>query len=135
MKTAILLFSLLILPVAATTANAEERQQHREGPCQNDVKRLCGQVEPGDGRIAKCIKEHENEVSAECRQRIDAVKQKISEAKDACKDDVEKFCKGVQPGQGNIVRCLKEHEASLSEKCRGVHERRVRNTHDHAHAP
>lgn len=35
-----------------------------------------------------------------------------------CADDIAKYCKDVQPGKGNIVKCLKEHEKDLSPACR-----------------
>lgn len=31
-----------------------------------------------------------------------------------CKDDIEKFCKDVKPGQGRILTCMREHENELS---------------------
>lgn len=37
--------------------------------------------------------------------------------KGACKADIEKFCASVEKGEGRIVKCLKENEASLSESC------------------
>lgn len=37
----------------------------------------------------------------------------------ACDQDIEKFCKAVQPGEGRIVECLKSNQASLSPKCAG----------------
>ncbi len=37
--------------------------------------------------------------------------------KGACKADIEKFCATVEKGEGRIVKCLKENEASLSESC------------------
>jgi hypothetical protein len=37
---------------------------------------------------------------------------------DACKADIEKFCKGVQPGQGRIAKCLKDHDSELSQECK-----------------
>jgi len=36
----------------------------------------------------------------------------------ACKADFDKFCKGVKPGQGRIVRCMQAHENELSPACR-----------------
>jgi len=38
----------------------------RDG-CEHEVRRLCGEVEPGGGRIFKCIREHESEFSEKCR--------------------------------------------------------------------
>jgi hypothetical protein len=40
-------------------------------------------------------------------------------AKGACKADIEKFCKDVQPGQGRIIAYLKQHQAELSADCGG----------------
>lgn len=119
-KIAILLFSLVTFSAATTIVSAEEKPQFREGPCQSDIKNLCGPIEPGKGGIARCLKEHEDKISDECRHRIEDAKQKLTQAKEACREDAEKFCKDIQPGEGKIVRCLKEHEASLSEKCRNV---------------
>ena len=35
-----------------------------------------------------------------------------------CRDDAAKLCKGVQPGGGNIAKCLKEHSSELSPACK-----------------
>jgi len=40
------------------------------------------------------------------------------EGPDACRADVEKYCKDVPGGGGRRYRCLKEHENELSEPCR-----------------
>ena len=37
----------------------------------------------------------------------------------ACKEDVDKLCKGVQPGEGKILACLKSHQSEVSPKCAG----------------
>jgi len=34
--------------------------------CKEDAARLCPGVEPGKGRIAHCLKAHENEISIGC---------------------------------------------------------------------
>jgi hypothetical protein len=44
--------------------------------------------------------------------------QEEAEQKGVCKADVEKFCKGIKPGQGRIWSCMKSHEADLSQACR-----------------
>ena len=31
--------------------------------------------------------------------------------------DADKFCLDLQPGEGRIVHCIKEHEAEVSETC------------------
>jgi len=42
----------------------------------------------------------------------------MSQIHGACKSDVMKFCKGVQPGEERISKCLNSHEAELSSVCK-----------------
>ncbi|HXH12138.1 MAG TPA: cysteine rich repeat-containing protein [Alphaproteobacteria bacterium] len=35
----------------------------------------------------------------------------------ACMEDVQKFCKDVPPGRGNVMKCLRAHQAELSPAC------------------
>ena len=67
------------------------------GPCAEDLAKFCKDVQPGGGRIAKCLKEHEKELSATCTQHIAEVQSRWKEANQACHDDVLKFCKDVKP--------------------------------------
>ena len=45
---------------------------------------------------------------------------KVQAVVDACKDDKEKFCPTVNPGEGKIIQCLKKNEAQLSASCKNV---------------
>lgn len=36
----------------------------------------------------------------------------------SCRWDVLKFCKGVEPGEGRIARCLRGHKDQVSEGCK-----------------
>ena len=38
--------------------------------CAADIDKLCSGTEPGQGRIADCLKQNETRVSAECQQAI-----------------------------------------------------------------
>src|SRR5215510_7134493 len=38
----------------------------------------------------------------------------------ACRGDVEKFCQGIPPGGGRLIRCLEENSAKLSAGCKKV---------------
>jgi hypothetical protein len=42
--------------------------------CKEDAARLCPGVEPGKGRIAKCLKAHENEISIGCAKELKKLK-------------------------------------------------------------
>ena len=97
-------------------AHAAERENPRA--CHADLQKFCKGVQPGGGRIAACLKQHEPDLSAGCRQRIAEAKEEGKELAAACKPDAEKLCPGVQPGQGRVADCLKQHQDQLSGACR-----------------
>ena len=92
-------------------------QQRREGPCAADVKKFCGDVQPGQGAIAKCMKAHDAELSPACREGMKARAEKAESVREDCKRDVEKFCKGIAPGGGRILACLSARQAELNPAC------------------
>ena len=62
----------------------EESQKRLEDAmrgCAADVEKFCKDVKPGGGRISKCLREHECELSSECKEKCDAVKEKTMEKK------------------------------------------------------
>lgn len=86
--------------------------------CAEDAARLCKGVQQGQGRVARCLKEHANELSPACKENIGKAKEKVQDFKQACKDDSAKHCKGTKPGGGRVLQCLKQHEAELSPACK-----------------
>jgi hypothetical protein len=117
-----ILFALAL--VFSPLAFAEESE-----PCREDIKKFCGDVKPGAGAVIKCMKEHINELSPACREKIAKGKEKMEErraakkekrsiAREACADDMKKLCGDVEPGKGGKLHCLKEKKAELSEGCR-----------------
>jgi Cysteine rich repeat len=42
--------------------------------CKADAERLCPAIEPGGGRIAKCLKSHEMEISIGCGKALQKTK-------------------------------------------------------------
>ena len=91
---------------------AQSQTVNRNEPCKADIEKFCKNVQPGQGRIEKCIQRHEAELSPACRNLVTEER--------ACEADASKFCKGVKPGGGRIVNCLKQHQAELSAGC-GAH--------------
>jgi hypothetical protein len=45
--------------------------------CKADLARLCPGVQPGGGRIKKCLKAHEMELSVGCGKALQALKAKM----------------------------------------------------------
>ena len=81
----------------------------RGGACAEDISKFCKDVKPGGGRTAKCLKEHENELSGACKDEIAQVRTRFKETAEACHDDMLKFCKDIEPGGGGIAKCLREY--------------------------
>ena len=111
------LVTMALAVFAAGVAAQAGAQQRREGPCAADAKKFCGDVQPGQGGIAKCMKAHDAELSPACRERMKARAEKAEKVREECKPDVEKFCKGIAPGGGRIRSCLRARQADLNPAC------------------
>jgi hypothetical protein len=48
---------------------------------------------------------------------VQAALDKLGSMAKACKADTEKFCKGIRPGEGRVLSCLKGRESDLSPGC------------------
>ncbi len=109
--------SVIVVLALGSLAQADHHEKG-EGPCKKDVETLCAGIEPGEGRIMKCLKENDSKVSAECKAKKDMMKKHFKEIKEACHEDAEKFCSDVKQGKGRIMKCMKKHKAELSESCK-----------------
>jgi hypothetical protein len=88
--------------------------------CEGDVHRLCKDVEPGEGRVAACLKDHESELSQGCQGAFNAWRLKRMEFTAACAGDVGRLCRDVPEGAGRVWTCLKEKERELGSDCRAA---------------
>lgn len=59
----------LALSITMGLSTAHAADDVREA-CKEDAKTLCKGIKPGGGRIAACLKEHKEEVSAECKEAV-----------------------------------------------------------------
>jgi len=109
-KTVFTITAVLLLSSAG--AMAQERAAAKA--CAADIKAQCAGVEPGEGRIRACVKEHFKDLSEPCQ----AILLKAREARRACAADAKQFCPDLKPGGGRIVACLEPHLADLSEPCK-----------------
>jgi len=85
--------------------------------CADDIAKFCKEIKPGGGRILNCLKAHEAELSAACQGKISELQGIIKDCEQACAGDIAQFCKDVQPGEGRIVKCLRERDKELSPSC------------------
>ena len=102
----------LILLISTTTAMAQQRAVARA--CAADIKAQCAGVQPGEGRIKACVRDHFGDLSASCQ----ALLVKAAAVGKACAADVKQNCAGIKPGGGRIEACAKSHFADFSEPCK-----------------
>ncbi len=111
------LVSTVLTLFALCPATLAYAQQKSDGPCAADAKKFCSGVRPGDGRIHACMMGHRGELSPACQERMKQASDKLQSLAKACKADAEKYCKGVRPGEGRILSCLKGRQSDLAPAC------------------
>jgi cysteine rich repeat protein len=82
----------LVLLLAAAGAMAQQGAARQA--CAADIKQLCPEVKPGDGRLERCVKEHFGKLSVSCQTVLIS---NVTITK-SCKADAEQKCCGIQPG-------------------------------------
>ena len=105
----------------SVTAAQPDKPKMGKGACKADVEQFCKDVEKG--KIGDCLKQHKDELSADCKAaRKEHAKKKFMAArkavKDACKADVDQFCKDFE--KGKVGDCLKQHKDELSADCKAA---------------
>ena len=121
---AVLMACLLCLGLMFSTyASAAD-----QNPCAGDSAKFCKNMKPGTSAMMDCLEEHESELSDACKDyeaKMGGSRAEMREAvrdekrfSQTCKDDIAKFCKGVNPGQGGLAGCMQEHVSELSAPCR-----------------
>jgi hypothetical protein len=103
--------TLAALALCAGRAGAEE------DACRADAERLCAGIPPGGGRTAACLRAHADQVSAPCKAQLASFMRKVKEVGQACEGDIESTCPDVRPGQGAVLRCLRQSFYSLAPGC------------------
>jgi hypothetical protein len=90
----------------------------RHNPCAAEAAAFCTDVQPGGGTMIACLRQHDKELSQGCKEYLSGLREKGRDFVRGCRGDIGKFCRGMKPGGGMLLKCLKEHEAELSEGCR-----------------
>ena len=126
---AILLVMFLSAPVFAEKAPLENEVQgaletFAEG-CQQELDTFCKDVSPGDGRILACLYAFQDQLTPRCEYalydsavQLDRTLNNLSYAATECRDDLEKFCSDIKPGEGRILECLEKNESEVSMRCK-----------------
>lgn len=89
--------------------------------CRAEMDKFCKDVAAGEGRILKCLQEHDAELSEACRAYVNTASQYV-----ACLDDVLRLCPNTQPGGARAMKCLRAHQGELSTECKNELRRHTR---------
>ena len=107
--------SVLAIGAVLLLLGANAVAQERAKACVADVKKLCAGVEPGEGRLAGCFKQHLNELSEPCQNLVaDA-----ATAAKACTADVKGKCADARRKVAKVA-CVKSALANLSDGCKSA---------------
>jgi Cysteine rich repeat len=82
--------------------------------CRSDYHRICPDVVPGDGRVARCLMDHDRELTPYCLQSL-----RTASAAEDCQADYQRFCRDVAKGP-EAFRCLADRMERLEPSCRRV---------------
>jgi len=93
--------------------------------CRPAIEKLCKNVEPGEGRIIKCLDAHRKDLPKTCMAVLDRVKRQQAQFEEACGSDVRKLCAG-ETGGNRPGPCLRRNEKKLSPGCKSLLEERQR---------
>ncbi|CAI7856614.1 unnamed protein product [Closterium sp. NIES-53] len=95
--------------------------------CSAEADRLCKGVEPGEGRIQECLREHRAQLAWDCQAEL--FRQEVENAGDirlnvrlfqACLNDQRRFCADVKYGDARVKDCLEDHrlDPEFSPSCK-----------------
>jgi hypothetical protein len=85
--------------------------------CADDIEDFCGRVSPGAGRLAMCMRAHEDQFSRGCQATLDrvssAVQRSATHITEMCWNEVQSLCGDAE----RVGQCVLQKKASLSPPC------------------
>src|SRR3974377_1598078 len=94
-----------------------------EGACASDLKKFCGNVSRGEGRVVLCMQAHDDQLSIRCQFALYRVSRHLEAAlsrrgciSDAYWNDIQEKCGDAD----TIEQCVMEKHASLPHPCQTV---------------
>ncbi|KAK9820440.1 hypothetical protein WJX72_010380 [[Myrmecia] bisecta] len=114
-------------------SNEDYRLNYRlNKACQTDIEQLCSDEcspflgQACGGRVLRCLTDKQDAIqSVECQNEVFYFeKMEVNDFRndvllaEACREDVDKFCKDTEPGEGRVHECLRAQREALSEACR-----------------
>ncbi len=92
--------------------------------CETELKTFCKGVTPGEGRILACLYAYGDKLSGQCEFALyDAAAQlerfvaALTYVANECDEDIDRYCAGVQAGEGRILACLEAQGTKIQGRC------------------
>jgi hypothetical protein len=115
----------MVLVFGTQVLAAEKLVESVAKGCNKELETYCKDVTPGEGRILACLYAREDKLSGQCEYALyDAAVQleraltALTYVANECRDDLQKFCANIQPGQGRLLACMDKNEKQLSGRCK-----------------
>ena len=109
---------LKILSICATLSFllvSSAMAQSGVGACAADITKVCANIEPGNLRIAACLKERLTDLSDVCKARL----AEVAAAGKTCRAEVEKQC-GTERRRIKKVACISEALTNFGDDCKAA---------------
>lgn len=94
-------------------------KQIAEMKCEAELQQVCPDTVQGEDR-RRCMEQRVKQLPSPCqsmiRQQLVRWKEQSGHAL-ACADDVKRFCRDLQPGDGQMLQCLQDHAQDVSDGC------------------
>jgi hypothetical protein len=105
----------LALAAALMLFGSTAEAQRAAKACLSDIKTLCTDVKPGQGRIASCVNDHMKDLSEPCQTLLATT----AAAAKTCTADVKQHCADAQR-RTEKISCLKSALVNLSDQCKSA---------------
>lgn len=94
-------------------------KQIAEMKCEAELQQVCpDSLQGGDRR--RCMEQRAKHLPSPCqsmiRRQLVRFKEQSGQAL-ACAEDVRRFCREVQSGEGQMLQCLQDHAQDVSDGC------------------
>ncbi len=107
-----------------TRARIAGAVQQLRTACQDELRKFCSTVTPGEGRLLLCMQAHQDKIDRQCELALLETSRNIGKAvsqietfAQVCWPDIQVHCSGTG---GSISQCVIDHRSSLSPACRAM---------------
>ena len=120
-----LVLGMVAVAFAAPAVAQDSLVEYVANACEADLEQYCSQVTPGEGRLLHCVAAHEDKLSGQCEYALyqaasllEQLSVAIAYVAQSCETEIKTNCGEVQAGEGRILACLEENDASLGDPCK-----------------